>query len=64
MTLNRSLNKISINVNISGGPHRLGQFAGLLGRVQDLIEEDREVEGQAQTDGVSGLHVALADVKR
>lgn len=47
-----------------GGPtHLLGQGAGLVRRVEDLVVEDREVEGQAQPDGVRGLHVLLADVE-
>lgn len=45
------------------GSHLLGQSAGLLGRVEDFIVEDGEVEGQAQADGVCWLHVLLADVK-
>ena len=45
-------------------PYLLGQGTGLFWRVEDLIEEDREVECQAQADGVCGLHVLLADVKR
>ena len=41
----------------------LGQIAGLLWRVEDLVEEDREVEGQAEADGVCGVHLLPADVK-
>lgn len=44
--------------------YRFGQLAGLVRRVENLIEEDGEVEGQTQTDGVCGLHLILADVKR
>lgn len=44
--------------------NRLGKVAGLLGRVQDLIVEDGEVESQTKSDGVRGLHVFLADLKR
>lgn len=44
--------------------YRLGQFAGLLRRVEDLVVENGEVESQAQADGVGGLHLCLADVKR
>lgn len=43
--------------------NRLGKVAGLLGRVQDLIVEDGEVESQAEPDWVCGLHVLLADLK-
>lgn len=47
-----------------GGPtHLLGQGAGPVGRVEDLVVEDREVEGQAQPDGVCGLHVLLAEIE-
>lgn len=41
----------------------LGQSAGLLGRVEDFVVEDGEVEGQAQPDRVRWLHVLLADVE-
>lgn len=40
-----------------------GQLASLIRRVEDLIVEDREVEGKAKTDGVRGRHVFLADLK-
>lgn len=43
--------------------HLLGQGAGLLRGVEDFIVEDREVECQAQPDGVCWLHVLLADVE-
>lgn len=46
-----------------GGTHLLGQSAGLLGRVEDFVVEDGEVEGQAEPDGVRRLHVLLADVE-
>ena len=41
----------------------LSQAAGLFRRVEDLIVEDREVESQAQTNGVCGLHLLLAYLK-
>uniref|UniRef100_S4RL07 Uncharacterized protein n=1 Tax=Petromyzon marinus TaxID=7757 RepID=S4RL07_PETMA len=41
---------------------RLGQLAGLLRRVLDLIVKDGEVEGQTQADGMCGLHMLLADL--
>lgn len=50
-------------VGVCGETHLLGQRAGLLGRVEDFIVEDGEVEGQAQPDGVCWLHVLLADVE-
>jgi len=31
-------------------------------RVQDLVVEDREVEGQAETDRVSGSKLGLRDI--
>lgn len=37
-----------------------GQLASLFGIVLDLIVEDREVEGQAQADGVCGWQVCRA----
>lgn len=37
-----------------------GQFASLFRIVLDLIVEDREIEGQAQADGVCGVQVFLA----
>lgn len=43
--------------------HLLGKRAGLLGRVEDFVVEDGEVESQAQPDGVCWLHVLLADVE-
>ena len=45
-----------------GGLHLLGQVAGALWGVQDLIVEDGEVEGQAQADGVCGCQVHQSDV--
>lgn len=35
----------------------LGQLASLVGRVEDLVVEDREVQGKTETDGVSGSKV-------
>ena len=37
-------------------------MAGAVGRVQDLVVEDGEVEGQAEADGVSGRQLSLGDV--
>ena len=47
-------------------PHAnlLSQMASALRRVQDLIVEDREVEGQTQPDGVSGRQVHEGDILR
>jgi hypothetical protein len=42
--------------------HLLGQVAGALWRVEDLIIEHREVERQAQPDGVCGRQVNQGDV--
>jgi hypothetical protein len=36
--------------------------AGTVGRVEDLVVEDGEVEGEAETDGVSGSKLGLGDV--
>ena len=41
----------------------LGQLARLVGGVEDLVVEDREVESQTESDRVSWLHLALADLK-
>ena len=43
---------------------RFSQFTGFLWRVEDLIVEDGEVKCQAQADGMCGVHLSLADVKR
>ena len=40
----------------------LGQVAGLVGSVQDLVVENGEVEGQTQADGVSGRQLSLGDL--
>jgi len=39
-----------------------GQLAGLVRRVQNLIIENREVQGQTQTDWVSGRKAGCSDV--
>lgn len=44
------------------GTHLLGQVAGALRGVEDLVVEHREVEGQAQADGVGGGQVHQGDV--
>ena len=48
-------------------PHRrmmylLGQVTGALWGIQDLIVEDREVQGQAQADGVGGSQIHKSNV--
>jgi hypothetical protein len=40
----------------------LGEVAGTVWRVQDLIVEHREVKGQSQADGVSGGQLGLGNV--
>ncbi len=40
----------------------LGKVASTVGRVQDLVVEDREVQRQTQTDGVSGGKLGLSNV--
>lgn len=40
----------------------LGQVAGTVGRVEDFIVEDGEVEGETETDGVRGGQVSLGNV--
>jgi hypothetical protein len=36
--------------------------AGTVGGVEDLVVEDGEVEGEAETDGVSGSELGLGNV--
>jgi len=36
--------------------------AGTVRRVEDLVVEDGEVEGEAETDGVSGSELGLGNV--
>ena len=43
--------------------YSLGELASLLGRVEDLIVEDGEVERQTQADGMRGLHLGLSDLE-
>lgn len=40
----------------------LGQLASLVGRVEDLIVEDGEVQGKTETDGVGGSKVLGGDL--
>lgn len=40
----------------------LGQVAGTVGGVQDLIVKHREVEGQTQADGVGGGQIGLSNI--
>lgn len=51
--------KLTSNGVVKG---QLGQVAGLVGGVQDLVVEDREVEGQAEADGVGRGEVSLGDL--
>ena len=37
-------------------------MAGTVGRVEDLVVEDGEVEGETETDGVSGSELGLGNV--
>lgn len=41
----------------------LGQVAGAVGRVQDLVVKDREVQGQTETDGVGRGELRLSDIR-
>ena len=41
----------------------LGEVARAVGRVQDLVVEDREVEGQAEADRVRGRQLRDGDVR-
>lgn len=37
-------------------------MASLVGRVEDLVVENREVEGQSETDGVGWRKIGLGDL--
>lgn len=37
-------------------------MASLVRRVEDLVVEDREVQGQPETDGVGGSKLGLSDL--
>ena len=56
-----------VGVGLAAPPKKiadlLGQLAGLVGGVEDLVVEDGEVEGEAQPDGVGWLHLPFADLK-
>ena len=41
----------------------LGQLAGFVGTVEDLIIEYGEVESQSQSDGMGWLHLGFADLE-
>lgn len=40
----------------------LGEVACLVGRVEDLVVEDREVQSETKADGVSGREVGLGNL--
>lgn len=40
----------------------LGQVAGTVRGVQDLVVEHREVQGKTETDGVSGSELSLSNI--
>ena len=41
----------------------LSQMAGAIGRVQDLVVEDREVQCQTKTDGVGRGELSLSNIR-
>lgn len=41
----------------------LGEVASTVGRVQDLVVKDREVEGEAEADGVRRCELRLGDIR-
>ena len=45
-------------------PNLFGQVARPVGRVDDLVVEDGEVEREPEADGVRGLHLGPRDVER
>lgn len=42
----------------------LGKLTSFVGRIENLVVEDGEVESKTKTDRVRGLHLALGNVKR
>ena len=42
----------------------LGQMTSLVGRVEDLVVEDGEVESQTKTDGMSGREISGSHFSR
>ena len=38
-------------------------MAGTVGRVEDFVVEDTEIEGEAQTNGVSGGQFGLCNIR-
>ena len=40
-------------------PGSLGELASLLGRVEDLVVEDREFERQTEVNWMRGLHLGV-----
>ena len=45
-------------------PNLFGQVARPVGRVDDLVVEDGEVEREPEADGVRRLHLGPRDVER
>lgn len=43
--------------------YSLSQLAGLIRWVDDLVVENREIQGKTKTDWVRGLHLFFADIK-
>ena len=43
--------------------YSLGELASLLGRVEDLVVEDGEVERQTEADRMRWLHLGLSNLK-
>lgn len=40
----------------------LGEVTCLIGRVEDLVVEDREVQGETKSDGMGGSKIGLSDL--
>ena len=43
--------------------HLFGQVTRAIGRIEDFVVEHGEVQRQAKTNGMSGLHLILGDVE-
>lgn len=57
----RSNNELKKHTSNSIIESLLGQLASLIGRVEDLVIEDREVKGESETDRMRGGEVSLGN---
>lgn len=52
------------SVSLLGRAYLFGQATSLLWGAKNLVVEDREVEGEAQVDGVCWRHLTLTQIER